>query len=82
MKAYIYSTSIPASERILIGTEKAPGTSSIPIAITFVTETVMPASLRAAAATSGLSTIIRRIPKSVVSAIERALMLAPALTKY
>lgn len=48
------------------------------MASTLVSETVSPASLSAVSASKGLSTIIRRMPKLVVSAMDRARISMPA----
>ena len=77
MKAYIYSTLIPRSESTFMVSANPPGLSGRPTAITFVSETVNPASFNAFSATSGLSTTSRSMPKSVVSAMERARISTP-----
>ena len=65
---------ISLSDTTLSACATPPGTSSITTAITSVILTVTPALVRASCATSGLSTINLNIPKSDVSASDKALI--------
>ena len=71
-KAYIYSTLISLSRKTSIAAAKPPGRSSIPIATTCVSATVKPSALSTSAAFCAWFTIRRKIPNSLVSAIESA----------
>src|SRR3990172_3473117 len=77
-KAYMYSTLIPASYRILRISPSPPGRSGTSRATTSVFPTVNPFSFRTCFARSVWLTIRRRIPKSAVSARESARILTPA----
>src|SRR3990170_4409563 len=77
-KAYMYSTLIPASCRILRISPSPPGRSGTSRATTSVFPTVNPFSFRTCFARSLWLTIRRRIPKSAVSARESARIFTPA----
>lgn len=69
---HIYSIPIEALSKIANTLERPPGLSVTAMAITFVILTVNPFSLSIRSASSGLLTIKRKIPKSVVSAMDKA----------